>query len=377
MYRGRLQRDLKIWTEKGLVGPDTATAMLSEYDARPASFNLGRVLAGMAALLMAAAILLFIASNWEEIPRIGRLGGIVALIWAFHLAAAYCLTRQRAVLASVLLILGTMSFGGAMALVGQMYNLSGDALTMISLWFVAACVAAALFRSGGQVFLAGFLGWAFCVTYLWEHGDDWYGFMPWIPPVMAAVIIVLVRYLEVPRARHLAYVMIVGWVTWNYAKYDNMQDAILFAALGMAAFLAASLPLSPFHRFARTAGAAPSFYTFLLACIGLLAVHVEVEDLRSGYDFVDGGMALAATGAVTLIAVVVAIVLSGRDNGAVRYLAYFAFACEIFYLASDTIGSIIGTSGFFLIGGLVLAAGAWLVFRLERRFHREGPEVQS
>ena len=62
-----------------------------------------------------------------------------------------------------------------------------------------------------------------------------------------------------------------------------------------------------------------------------------------------------------------AIMLAGRDNGAVRYLAYIAFALEILYLAAETVGSILGTSGLFLVSGLVVALAAWVVIALERR----------
>ena len=138
MYRGRLQRDLKIWTDKGLVDAVTAKAILSEYDGRQASFSAGRVLAIIAAVLLGLAILLFISANWEVLPRIARLLGLVAMIWAFYLAAAYLLAQGRSLIAAALLILGTLSFGGAMALVGQMYNLSGDELRMMTVWFAAA-----------------------------------------------------------------------------------------------------------------------------------------------------------------------------------------------------------------------------------------------
>jgi uncharacterized membrane protein len=38
------------------------------------------------------------------------------------------------------------------------------------------------------------------------------------------------------------------------------------------------------------------------------------------------------------------------------------------YLASVTVGSILGTSSLFLFSGLVVALVAWIVIRLERRF---------
>ncbi|MFS8115955.1 DUF2157 domain-containing protein [Rhizobium jaguaris] len=384
MYRGRLERDLKVWVDKGLVDAPAAAAILSEYDSRPASFSLGRVLAVMAALLVGAAILLFVASNWDQIPRIIRLFGLIALIWAFYLGAAYSFSLRRSILASALLILGTMSFGGAMSLVGQMYNLSGDELTMMIVWFAAASVAAALFRSGGQVALAGFLAWGFCGLYLWEHSDEWYGIMPWAPPFMAAVLIALVRYVDAPACRHLAYLMLVGWLTWIFTQYEGLRAAILFAAAGMIAFLAVSLPVSPLTRIARSAGVAPAFYTFLIAAIGFFAIHGEIADgVFENNAWVENKLPLIVLAFATLASALVAIILSGRDNGPVRYLAYVVFAGEIFYLANETVGSIIGTSGFFLICGVLVAIAAWLVIRLERRFsqrsgpHSDGQGVQA
>ena len=369
MYRGRLERDLKIWTDKGLVDAVTAKAILSEYDGRQTSFSAGRVLAIIAAVLLGLAILLFISANWQALPRISRLAGLVAMIWVFYLGAASLLAQGRSIVSAALLILGTLSFGGAMALVAQMYNLSGDELRMMIVWFVAACIVAAAFRSRAQVGLAGLLAWAFCGIYLWEHVDEWYGVMPWMPPLMAAILIALVRYADAPAARHLAYLMLVGWLTWLFGRHEGLNTAILFASLGMAAFLAVSIPASPLKPFARTAGAAPDFYTFLIASIGFFLVHAEISNGSfENNAWVEDKLPLIAVAAATLAGSVIAIALSGRDNGAVRYLAYFVFASEILYLAGETIGSIIGTAGFFLVAGVLVAIAAWLVIQLERRF---------
>ncbi len=44
MYRGRLERDLKLWAQQGLIDAPTAGRLLKEYDSRASSFSLGRVL---------------------------------------------------------------------------------------------------------------------------------------------------------------------------------------------------------------------------------------------------------------------------------------------------------------------------------------------
>ena len=358
MYRGRLERDLSLWVEKGLLQEDTVGTLLAEYDARPASFSLGRVLMGLAAVLLGAALLLLVASNWEYIPRLVRVGLMLTLIWSVHVGAALLLMRGARATANGLLVIGALSFGGAISLVGQMYHLSGDEQTVMYLWFGVATVSAILFRSAAVTVVAGFLSWGSFAVYLQNYDTRWYGVGPYAPLVMAAVVIGLVRYTGADRARHLAYLLVVGWLAWLYVVTDEVSVAISFAVLGMAAFLLTALPVHAISTLVRTAGAAPAFYSFLVTIMGLFLLHAEMDE----------GSRMVVIGLLTLAAAVVAIVVHGRDNGAVRYLAYGAFAGEMLYLASVTVGTILGTSSLFLFSGLVVAAVAWVVIRLEKRF---------
>lgn len=358
MYRGRLERDLRVWTERGLIDQATAGRLLAEYDQRDSAFSLGRVLMVIAALLLSGAVLLLIAANWEAIPRIARLVGIVVLIWSAYVAAALLRNRGAPRLSEAVLVAGILLFGGAIALVGQMYHLSGDATQASIVWFAGAVVTAFLFRSRTATAVCGAL--AFVVA-----GVEWsenFGvnerLLLWLMPVMSVVVIGLVRFTGAARARHLAYLLMMAWVLILYGEYEAPGTALAIAGSGGLCYLLATLPGSPLRRFAESAGAAPAFYAFMLLLIGLALLHVETHSIGERL----------LLGIVTLVASIGGIALSGRDNGAVRYLAYGAFAAETLYLASETLGSIIGTSGFFLISGLVVAAIAWIVIRLERRF---------
>src|SRR5690606_17690317 len=186
----------------GLLDAPTAGRLLQEYDSRPSSFSLGRVLMIIAALLVSAAVLLLVAANWEAIPRLARLGGIVGLIWGAYIAGAVLTTRGAERLAAAFLVLGTLAFGGAIALVGQMYHLPGDTFQAMLVWFAGAVVAAALFRSGAVTAIVGFL--AFAVA-----GMNWFGpsgadeaVLLWLMPLLAVIVILLVRYTDAPRVRH-------------------------------------------------------------------------------------------------------------------------------------------------------------------------------
>lgn len=367
MYRGRLERDLKLWATQGLIDAQTAGRLLTEYDSRESSFSLGRVLMIIAALLVAAAVLLLVAANWDVIPRLARLVGILALIWGAYLAGGILIMRGAERLAAAFLVLGTLAFGGAIALVGQMYHLSGDTFQAMLVWFAGAVAAAALFRSGAVTAIAGFL--AFVVA-----GVDWtqsYNadetVLLWLMPLMAVVIVLLVRYTGADRVRHLAYLLIVVWLAYIYGENETRGTAIAIAAFGAVAYLLVAVPQSPLHALARSAGAAPAFYSYLVLLLGLLVLHSEF-----------GGVAdRLFIGVITLGVAIAGIALSGKENGAVRYLGYATFAAETLYLASETIGSIIGTSGFFLVSGLVVALIAWAVIMLERRFSKAATKVEA
>lgn len=365
MYRGRLKRDFDLWVEKGLVARPSADAMLAEYDGRRSAFSVGGVLTMLAALLISASILLLIAANWEAIPRGAKVISVIALVWIFHFAAGAAFARGADRLGAAALVLGTMSFGGAIALIAQLYHLSGDTVDAMLLWFAGAVVSAFLFRSAAVTVASGFL--AFAVSFAMVDAFDWqwdwlYG---WSPIACALVVLALVYRTGAERARHLAYLVGLSWLGWLYGLSEEVWPAVLYAFAGTLAFVAVTVSGSPLEAIARRAGAAPAFYACALAVLGLVALHFEY----------DAGGRLAVLAASTIAFVLLALALAGRDNGAVRYLAYTVFAGEVLYLSFVTIDSMLGTSGFFLLSGLVVAVLAFVVVRMEKLFARKTKEA--
>lgn len=364
MYRGRLKRDLGIWVEKGLIGQDVADALLQEHDSRGSAFSIGGVLMVLAAVLISASILLLIAANWDAIPRLVKVGGIVALIWVFHLLAALAFGRGADRLGGALLVLGTACFGGAIALIGQLYHLSGDAFDAMLVWFLVTALSAAAFRSGALTAMAGILSFAAFAALLEQFNADWHGIYGWWPVFSGLVLAVLSIWTGADRARHFIYWLLLAWFVWIYSLWDEVGTASAYAAAGTIAFLIATLPVSPVAGFMRRFEPAFCFYALVLALLGLSLLHVEWTD----------GAPLALLGVATIGVALAALALEGRDNGAVRFLAYATFAGEVLYLSYVTIDSILGTSAFFLLAGLVVAVLAGVVVKLEKVFARRAAE---
>ena len=358
MYRGRLERDLSLWVQKGLLEQNVANSLLAELDTREGTFSVGRVLSILAACLLSVAILLLIASNWDAIPRLVRLVGIVVFIWGFFIAGGRAQETGLKTLAASLLILAAASFGGAIALVGQMYHMSGDMWQASLLWFAGVAIAAALFRSSALTVITGFLSWLVFGAYYSEQMPLLQTSLPWLTPVMAAIILALVYWTGSTRARHTAYVLLFALIVAIYGEWNNAMLAVVIASAGFVAYLLATLRGSPFYRFAAAAGPAPEFYFYSLSVLGLGLLHFESKPVEW----------VAILGVVSLALSIVGLILSGRNNGALRYLAYLIFAGECLYLASETIESILGTAGVFLCSGVIVGLLAWIVIRLEKRF---------
>lgn len=67
-YSTRVRSDIARWLQAGLIDAATADALTRDVEANARkSLSFGSILAMMAALLFGAAILIFVAANWEAI----------------------------------------------------------------------------------------------------------------------------------------------------------------------------------------------------------------------------------------------------------------------------------------------------------------------
>lgn len=352
MYRARLKRDLDRWTAQGLISASDARAMLDDHDAQASRFSLGGVLLILSAVLLSAAILMLVAANWQAIPRLVKVSAVIALIWGFQCGGAVALAFGRAAIGQALLVLAAASFGGGLALVAQLYHLSGDPLGLFYVWVSAATLSCLLFRSG---VMAGFVA-SLCVATtamaLDQFNFDWSLQTLLLPPGFAALIIALSFWAGFERVRHVAGVLLLGWLIWLYTQNTDIRIAIAFVAAGFAVFALAGLSRFYHAHILRLA----AIYSLALAVVGLGLVNLEY----------DHGFKLAIVSVVAVMMSVLALIIRGRDDGAVRAMAYLIFVGQTLYLSFQTIDSMLDTSGFFLISGLLVALLAFGVSKLEK-----------
>ena len=143
-YRKRLAADLPRWLDAGWLSADGAAAILASTNSgRRATFGLAAILGTLGALLLGLAVIAFVGSQWDAVPRIVRFGLIVAAMLIAYTAAFEFDRRGLRIFAEAGVLAAGIIFAAGIALVGQTYHLSGDFAGAVLL-FEAGVLAAAL-----------------------------------------------------------------------------------------------------------------------------------------------------------------------------------------------------------------------------------------
>jgi len=355
-YAGKVSHDIDRWVERGLIDEATASALRQDVErTKRSAISLGTVLSVMAAVLVAAAILIIVAANIEPIPRIARVLGLFCIIAASYLGGALLKARDRNGFGEALYVIGLAAFGASIALIGQMYHMSGDEAQAVLLWCLAGIFAAALLRSPILTNAAVLLSCAWLLlAFDWGRVDEGpsYLFL-----VLMAVIWALSYWTESRVARHLVILAVLFYALLYAISDDAIMVGIILIALSIATFAAAYFAPDAVERFAQLGGPQPihPLFCFLLG-VGLLQVQ-----------FADNFGPMLLLSLVAFAGIVIALVLRGRESRLMRWVAYLAFVVELALLYFMTIGTMVETGALFLFSGFALAAVAFFISRIERR----------
>ena len=152
-YRTRLLSDLQGWTDEGLISAEAAAIIRGRHPAR----NDGVLVAMtyVAGILLGAGLIALIASNWQDIPRPVRVGGLLVLNLA--IVAACALLSQRkppgSIAIEALAALSIIISGASISLVGQMYHFPANWPAFGRSMIVIAIATAIVARSTSALWL--------------------------------------------------------------------------------------------------------------------------------------------------------------------------------------------------------------------------------
>lgn len=129
------------WLKEGLINKSQAKRMLLDVSKgkKEASSNKLIIAAStIGSILLGIGAILFIASNWEKIPSIGKTIILVGSTFAAYYVG-YLFRYQKQNLPKVgaaLMFLGALLFGATVILIAQIYNLNANTYVLVLIWLV-------------------------------------------------------------------------------------------------------------------------------------------------------------------------------------------------------------------------------------------------
>jgi hypothetical protein len=161
---------LERWASAGVIDEETAARirLFETGHARATGFRWPVWLAlGFGALMLGAALLLFVSAHWDSLSPEVRFGLIVLLVAGFHVAGAFVSQRFPA-MAVALHAVGTVALGAGIYLAGQVFNLDEHWPGGVMLWALGALVAWSLLRHWPQLALVAVLAPAWLLSEWFE-----------------------------------------------------------------------------------------------------------------------------------------------------------------------------------------------------------------
>ena len=404
------------WRARDLLDINTAKALTDDIAAQKSSASFQSILVLLAIICLGFGAITFVAANWDEISRQARVALVFGAMWAAWGSAAIAASKSHQTLAQALVLLSCILFGAGIMLIAQIYHMQGEPADATWLWAMGTLLAAALTRSVPALCLAiALLGvWAFM------DGDFLsgrrytinYGFLAYL--VLCAL---LARWLHSRVAAHLILLTLSGWiVASSIATLDDdithfvrIIHFLTYILLALALFFEGGKNI--LRGFERPLIA---YLVFTLGYMSLIwfvvAQDNSSEDLLFGRTLLIPAVALVATIAMALAGrmtnnqntydltvTIIAVILTGAmqtlagpipfafeafmlaltiwvirmgwrlEYRPVTVLGFLGFAGVMTLIYFTTIGTLLGTSAFYLGAGILLLLGVFLVPRLMRK----------
>ena len=394
------------WAERGLIDDQTRSDLEQDIGApkKGLTFTAFVILAGIVCLGFGA--ISFVAANWDEIPRIARVFVIFGSMWAAWAGAYWAAMREHPWIFECLALLASILYGASIMLIAQLYHIQGPAEGAVMMWAIGALIAGVLTRSGLAIALVfGLLA----VWHIMVIGERFDGInAPYL--IWWALASVAAWWVKSRFSGHLSVISLGFWAVVVLIVYEiePVQIALCAGAamaLMVLAFLSADGP-----RILR--GFEGGVVVYLVIFVGGLALLRLSLNGIAYFDeavapwwvlgFAVPAFAFAALASVLRIdtsydAWIAAVMCAGfifvftlvpntwlqsaftvglfiwiprlgwrLDNLGIRVVGMIGFALAMLIVYAVTVGSLIGTSGFYIGAGLILIAGAWIGSRLGR-----------
>ncbi|MGV0024568.1 DUF2157 domain-containing protein [Phormidesmis priestleyi] len=170
-FRRQLRQEVQNWQTDGLISPTQFQQLHDRYQFDRLDTHdknrFTRILISLGCVLIGLGVITFVAANWQDIPRIARVAMLLSLFVSVNFAGFWLWKRSHDQwqnrLGEGFLLLGSLILGANMALMAQMFHISGSPHELFLTWGIGVLLMAYSLRltslSGLAVLLIGIGYW--------------------------------------------------------------------------------------------------------------------------------------------------------------------------------------------------------------------------
>lgn len=131
-FYSRLKKELELWLQEGVITSEQRDKIILRYatvreaDEKAGPGKLVTTISVLGSILVGVGFILFIASNWSEIPRWGKLFIIFSSMLVSYVVGFYMRYEKGNYpkVGAALVLLGSIIFGAGILLIAQIYHIT-------------------------------------------------------------------------------------------------------------------------------------------------------------------------------------------------------------------------------------------------------------
>jgi uncharacterized membrane protein len=177
VLRKELASEALGWVKEGFISREQATRILEQYETSlpgdDQSAHGYRILMTLAALFIGLAVIVLVSANWEEMPRAGRMLGLIAVTSAANAMGIRAYMQERESTGKIWLFLGALLYGASIMLIAQIYHL-GEHFPDGIFWWIMGILPLALLTKNRILMLM-----SITLSFIWFFVEAQMLFMPW------------------------------------------------------------------------------------------------------------------------------------------------------------------------------------------------------
>ena len=217
----KLFKEISTWVEEGIIEPNQADKIKDRYSRQLEYNRLVSSIFILGSILIGAGIILFIASNWQHLGKLVKIGLVFSFVLGFNLLGYHFRFEKsnHPKLGEPLLFLGAISFGAGIWLIAQIFQIPYNYANGFLFWIIGILPVIFLLRSKSVLVLTSLLLPVWLSVFIANNLSN-----PVYPFFLLLAIIIYLVYRE--RQKASLFISIIGVSIWLTHYLYLQQPAI-------------------------------------------------------------------------------------------------------------------------------------------------------